>query len=290
MHLTLFTDPGCPWAYSATPDLTTLRWRYGNGLEWRIVVIGLAENGTRYDEIGFHPARMAAGNISFSERFGMPFQLAPRVRNLGTGRACRVIVAAGRLGGVALQWRVLRALQLAWFTTDALLDEDAALTAALGGDPAIDAAAVMAAVAEPATEEIYQEHRAMARSAEGGPTDFQGKTANTDGAVRFTAPSVIFRTAEGDSLEAGGFQSLAVYDAMVANLDRSLQRRPPAATATEALAAFDHGLTTQEIAAIKADGLAEPDRAGATAELIELVAAGKVTRRAHGDDAIWQLA
>lgn len=290
MHLTLFTDPGCPWAYSATPDLTVLRWRYGGAIEWRIVTIGLAESGARYDGMGYRPEQMAVGYISFRERFGMPFQLAPRPRNLGTGRACRLIVAAGARGGIDLQWRVLRALQLAWFTTDALLDEDDALAAALAADPAIDAAPLIAALGDPKTEEVYQEDRAMARSAEGGPTHFQGKTADSDGAVRFTAPSVIFRTAAGESLEAGGFQSIAVYDAMIANLDRTLPRRGAAASALEALQAFDHGLTTQEVAAIKADGLAAPDRAGTTAELIELVAAGTVTRRAQGDDALWQVA
>jgi protein-disulfide isomerase-like protein with CxxC motif len=36
-----FTDPGCPWAYSASPALAALQWRYGDQLEWRIVTIGL---------------------------------------------------------------------------------------------------------------------------------------------------------------------------------------------------------------------------------------------------------
>jgi len=27
LRATLYTDPACPWAYSATPALTVLRWR-----------------------------------------------------------------------------------------------------------------------------------------------------------------------------------------------------------------------------------------------------------------------
>ena len=28
IEVTHFTDPGCPWAYSAWPAHTTLRWRF----------------------------------------------------------------------------------------------------------------------------------------------------------------------------------------------------------------------------------------------------------------------
>ena len=38
---TLYTDPGCPWAYSEIPALRVLQWRYGEQLDWRLVVIGL---------------------------------------------------------------------------------------------------------------------------------------------------------------------------------------------------------------------------------------------------------
>ena len=41
--ITHFSDPGCPFAYSALPALTALRWRYGDQLAWRHVLIGLTE-------------------------------------------------------------------------------------------------------------------------------------------------------------------------------------------------------------------------------------------------------
>ena len=46
------------------------------------------------------------------------------------------------------------------------------------------------------------------RTAAGSPTEFQGKAANTEGAVRYTAPSLIFRVGDR-ALEAGGFQPMA---------------------------------------------------------------------------------
>ncbi|MGA7705519.1 MAG: DsbA family protein [Solirubrobacteraceae bacterium] len=40
IEVTHFTDPGCPWAYSASPALAVLQWRYGVQLRWRLVTLG----------------------------------------------------------------------------------------------------------------------------------------------------------------------------------------------------------------------------------------------------------
>src|SRR4029453_18714051 len=39
----LYTDAACPWAYSASPALRVLEWRYGAQLAWRLVMIGLRD-------------------------------------------------------------------------------------------------------------------------------------------------------------------------------------------------------------------------------------------------------
>lgn len=287
LDVTLFTDPGCPWGYSATPDLTVLAWRYGAQLRWRTVMIGLAETPDRYLDAGYTPAGMVASNRVFRDRFGMPFQSSPRERIVATGRACRAIVAAGRLAP-GRQRAVLRALQFAWFTTDLLLDEDPAIERALAQVEDLDVSALMAALDDPGNEAAYQDDRALTRSAAGGATEFQGKSANSDGAERYTAPSLLFTAADGRTLEAGGFQSLAVYDACVANLDRSLTRRAPAASAAEVVEQIPDGVTTQEVAAVMASGLDVPDRAAAEAELLELTVTGRVHRTPLGDDALWR--
>ena len=36
IRATLFTDPACPWGYSALPALRVLEWRYGRQLDWRV--------------------------------------------------------------------------------------------------------------------------------------------------------------------------------------------------------------------------------------------------------------
>jgi len=290
IEATLHTDPGCPWAYSQSPDIAVLRWRYGDGLRWRIVTIGLSEDTERYARLGVTPALQAQRWLThFRPRFGMPFSAAPRERTIATGRACRAIVAT-RLVQPELEWAVMRALQFGWFCSDALLDEAEGLRTVLSAVPALDARAVVAALDDEATEEAYQRDRAEARTAAGTPTEAQGKTATTDGPVRYTAPSVIFAAEDGRALEAGGFQSTGAYDVCVANLDAALSRNPAPEDPAEALAAFGDGLTTQEVAAVLAPPLTEPDRADAQARLIEAFADGRVTRTPVGDDAVWRAA
>jgi 2-hydroxychromene-2-carboxylate isomerase len=290
IHATLYTDPGCPWAYSASPDLAVLRWRYGDSLRWRIVMIGLAEDTSRYERSGYTPARQKSGQLlNFRPRFGMPFSSAPRARVVATGRACRAIVAT-RLQQPQLEWAAMRALQFGWFCTDGLMDEDEAISVALSTVPGLDARAVMATLDDPVVEDAYQSDRAETRTAAGTPTEAQGKTAATDGPVRYTAPSVLFTTEDDRSLEAGGFQSIEAYDVCLANLDPTLPRRHEPDDAVEALAEFSHGLTTQEVAAVMAPHLTDPDRAGTLTRLIEAVSEGRAKRLPLGDDALWRTA
>lgn len=202
---TLHTDPGCPWAYSAIPALRVMEWRYGNGLDWRLVMIGLAEDAGVYAARGYTPAVVAEGHREFRDRFGMPFDLAPKPHVPGTGRACRAVVAA-RLERAGAEWAALRALQLAWFTSPIMLDDDADLAAALAEVPGLDGRAVAGRLGDAATESAYQADRAEARAAAGSPAEAQGKTATTDGPVRFTAPTLV--------LEAGSRRPRAVAGAL----------------------------------------------------------------------------
>jgi protein-disulfide isomerase-like protein with CxxC motif len=115
IEVTHFTHPGCPWAYSAWPGHTTLRWRYGVQLRWTLVVIGLTEDAAQYAARGYTPTRSAIGYGRF-RRFAMRFQITPKARLSATAPACRAIVAT-RLAAPPLEDAALRALQFAQFTT-----------------------------------------------------------------------------------------------------------------------------------------------------------------------------
>lgn len=284
---TMYSDPACPWAYSESPALRVLEWRYGDHLDWRLAVIGLAEDASRYEAIGYTPLRGALGQLSF-RRYGMPFSPAPKERMSATARACRAVVAA-RLAQPGSEWRVFRALQLANFTTPLVLDDDAQLAEVLRGVPGIDADAIIASLDDPAVTEAYERDRAEARTAAGSPSELQGKTAASDGPVRYTAPSLVFESG-GRRLEAGGFQPVEAYDVLVANLEPSIERQPAPDTPAPLLERFPDGVTTQEVAAMLADGNDAPDREAAERALLELVARGDAERVALGDDALWRRA
>lgn len=280
-----FSDPGCPWGYSANPALAALRWRYGSQLDWRFIAIGLTESGRQYEERGYTAAAMAHGNRRF-RRYGMPFAVAPRVRVLGTGRACRAIVATREVAPDR-EWAVYRALQFAWFNTTLTLDEDEGIGRALASVDDLDVQLVMARINSESVRRDYEADRAEARRAAGSPTEFQGKAARTDGMVRYTAPSLVFTRGE-QRLEAGGFQPVEAYDVVIANLDPTLSRRAPAEDVAEVLEAFPDGLTTQEIAELMRAGNDPADRDAAEAALIDLAASGQVRRTTMGDDALWR--
>jgi 2-hydroxychromene-2-carboxylate isomerase len=289
ISVTHFTDPGCPFAYSASPALTVLRWRYGDQLDWRLVTIGLAEDPQRYIDAGYTPTRSTLGQQSYFKRFGMPLLMQPRARVSATSRACRAIVATRRLFP-GREDEVLRALQLGWFTTTLQLDEDSDIEQALARVSGLDIGAVVDAIDDAETLAAYEDDKQQTRSAEGGPTHFQGKARQTDGPVRYSAPSLVFHSDAGVRLEAGGFQTIEAYDVLIANLDPTLEREEPPAEAIDALRRFPDGLVTAEVAAILAQNNQLPDRDSAERALIELVGAGAVKREALADDALWQLA
>ncbi len=288
ISVTHFSDPGCPWAYSASPQLAVLEWRYGEQLDWRLVTIGLAEDPERYVQNGYTPTRMTIGNMRF-RRYGMPFLSEPRARVAATGRACRAIVAT-RLLDPPREREVFRALQLGWFTSTLVLDQDDDIARALERVGDLDVEAVVAAIDDEATVAAYEADKQETRSAEGSPTEFQGKARQTDGPVRYSAPSLLFESGDGRRLEAGGFQKIEAYDVLIANLDPGLDRRLPPEEPLEALAGFPAGLTTQEVAAIMTRNNHEPDRLAAERALIELCGAGKERRTSLVTDALWQIA
>jgi protein-disulfide isomerase-like protein with CxxC motif len=283
-----FSDPACPWAYSSRPAIARLRWRFGDQLDWRLVMIGLSESADRYEEMGFTAGRMAAGMRSFEQRFGMPFGAGVKPRLAASSRACRAIIAA-REESMELGYAALRAIQLMQFTTSGLLDDDDDLRGALETVDGLDAAAVVARIDDPEIVAIYDEDKARTRSAEGRPTHVQNRHSDSDGPVRYTAPTVIFEMPDGRWLEVGGFQPFESYDNALANLDPALERRSAPERAADAVIAFPIGLTTAEVAAImRGSDTSAEDIPGAERELIAAVDDGELVGIPAGTDALWR--
>jgi protein-disulfide isomerase-like protein with CxxC motif len=276
-----FTDPGCPWAYSFRPAHARLQWRFGDQIDWRLVTIGLSETTERALKAGRTPASQVTGWRIFARRFGMPFTTELKPRLAATSRACRAIVAARELSP-ALGESAFRQLQLLHFTTTGLLDDDGDLRERLGRVDGLDADAVVGRIDDPALIELYEADRALARSAEGSPTEVQDRASTSDGPVRYTAPSVIFEHSGGDRLEVGGFQPFEAYDTALANLDSTLERRPAPSGVGEALRAFPDGLTTAEVAAVmRPSDLVDADPDVSEAQLLTLAGEGGARLDGH---------
>src|SRR3954463_4248066 len=168
ISVTHFTDPGCPWAWSASPALSVLHWRYGDQLRWRLVMIGLTQRGGDYARRGYTGERQARGYRSFRHR-GMPFQVDPRDHMHGTWPMCRAVVAA-RLTAPDRAWSVFRALQVAQFTTTLDLETTEGVAAARERVPGLDVEELMRAAASPETEAAFEADREESRTAAGGQT------------------------------------------------------------------------------------------------------------------------
>ena len=288
IRVTLYTDAACPWGYSALPSFRVLEWRYGDALEWRLVMIGLREDASGL-QARFDPERSALRNAEFRRRYGMPFAASPKERAAGTGRGCRAVVAA-RLLDPGSEWRVLRALQLANFTTPLLLDDADLIREALRGAPGVDADAIADRLDDDAVVEAYERDRAEARTAAGTAAEAQRKTSTSDGPVRFTAPSLVLER-DGTRLVAGGWQPVLAYDVLLANLDPTIERMPPPETPEPLLRRFPDGLTTAEVASLLAEGPDYwTDLDAAEGALLRLVSDGVAERVPLGQDALWRLA
>ena len=265
-----------------------MRWRFGDQIEWRLVLIGLSESAEAYEARGYTPDRLLRTQHLFSERFGMPYSFERKPRMAGTARACRAIVAARELDP-ALGEAALRSLQLMHFTTPRLLDDDDDLRAALGTVPGLDADALVGRIDDPDVVAAYQADRAFARSAEGSPTHAQNRFSTSDGPVRYTAPSVIFEDESGARFEVGGFQPFEAYDTALANLAVGLDRRPAPADVHDPLLEFPDGLTTAELASVmRPSDRVDADLDATAARLAELAESGAVSREALGNDAVWR--
>ena len=135
--------------------------------------------------------------------------------------------------------------------------------------------------------EAYEADRALARTAAGSPTEFQGKSAATDGPVRYTAPSLVFER-DGKRLEAGGFQPDRGLRRDPGQL-RSDARAPRAAPRTRSRRSTSSPTASSPPRSPRscAHGLFPADRGAAEDALIDAAARGDVVRVPVGDDAVW---
>ena len=282
-----FTDPSCPWAYSAEPLMRTLQWRFGDGLRWRTVMIGLSEDTSRSERSGYTPERRVQNWLDFQRRFGMPVLAEPRTRLVSSGRACRAVVAA-RAQSRELSDALLRRIRLAWFTSTLLLDEDEGLATVAALVPGLDVQQVISLIDDPATEAAYQADRAETRSAaaQGQPAIAQGRTASSDGPERFTAPSIVFRS--GERVARGGRLAAARRLRRLHREPRALARAPWRGHRRRGARRLPGGPHDGELTRVCTEHDDDPDTHAVTREVVALCASGQSAREPLGFGELWR--
>lgn len=277
VHVREFTDPACPFAFSAEPALWRLRWLYGDGLDWELRMVVLSESPEDYDRRGVTVEKQSAGLKELQRKYGMPIDWRLRPRMTGTVQACRAVVAA-RLRDPEREWRLLRAFRVRHMAGEMIDDQ-----------PTIDAAARDAGIeprdlgrwlADPAVEAALRDDIASARRPSSASLHQVHKLASTDdGGRRYTCPSFEFTGPDGRRIDCPGFQPVEVYEAAIANLAPGLERRPAPDSVDEVLHWADVPLATVEVAAVMGS-----DDAEARSELARVASETPV-----GPDGYWSL-
>jgi len=248
VRITEFTDPGCPWAYSAEPARRRLDWLYGVGLEWRTRMVVLAESPEEYEEKGMTPEGIQESTRKIAADHGMPIDTTLRPHVTATADACRTVIAT-RLNSREKERQVLRCLRVGYFSGGMLDDretvDEAVATAGL------DPNEVLGWSREDATEEALLEDKAKAREPMPAAKALDHKLANWSGGRRYTCPSYeIERLTDGVRISVPGFQPFAAYDVVLANLLPDLERRDPPDDVADVLEWAGTPLASQEVATV----------------------------------------
>ena len=241
LAITHFTDPVCPFAFSAEPIRLRLRWHYREQLRWRTRMIVLtAEPG--------EAEKLAGGAPGLQRRFGMPIDPAPYARTASSEPACRAVVSA-RLNAPQHEERLLRRLRVHVMAGG--LADDPQLIAAAAREAGIDPADLRRWCETTAVEDELRADFDAARSPSPAARALDHKLGGPLGRRRYTAPSYEIADPAGDRTFAiPGFNPVEAYEAAIANLAPELVRRPKPASLTELLAWAGHPLATAEVAAI----------------------------------------
>jgi predicted DsbA family dithiol-disulfide isomerase len=237
VDITLFTDPACPFAFSAEPNRQRLRWYYGDQLRWRLNMIVLTlEPG--------EDAKLAEGAPGLQRLYGMPINPHPYARTFSSEPACRAVVAA-RLNAPGAEAPLLRRLRVRAML-GGLLD-DPALLAAAAADVGLDPADVERWSRMPAVEDALRADIDAARSPSPAARRLDHKLGGPTHERRYTAPSYEL-TSDGRTFSIPGFNPIEAYEAAMANF--GLTRRAKPESVEQVLAWASEPLATVEVIAI----------------------------------------
>ena len=246
-----FTDPGCPFAFSAERQRLRLLWLYGDQIEWELHMVVLSEE--RAGDV-FPPERISATRREIQLRYGMPIDWRP-VEESASLPACRAVVAT-RMRAPDAEEAILRRLRVLCFSGLAI--DDPAVLARAAGESLIEPGEMRVWLERPDVEEALREDMAAARSPSpasraqdyklGGPPEERRYTCPSYELIRVTEPPADWPTA--GRVDLPGFRPVEAYEAAIANLAPELTRRHDPGSVDEVLDWAGMPIATAEVAAV----------------------------------------
>jgi predicted DsbA family dithiol-disulfide isomerase len=275
--LQVFTDPGCPFAYSAEPARLRLQWLYGDQLKWRQTMIVLAEASEEYAKKGFTPEKQAKHHRKLAEQHGMPIEDVQQDHIAATVDACWAFVAV-RMNQPEQADTFLRQLRIAAMGGK-LIDDQSVIDEAAKAS-GVDVSQLAKWITLPETEAELKSDMRAARAPTEVALAMQHKLAKTvDGVTRYSAPSYQFILNDKIAYELPGFWPPATYEAAVANLAPHLTKRDDAQNVSEVLQWAGMPLATVEVATIT----------GQDIDQVRMALQKVATMTPQGQDGFWQL-
>lgn len=246
--VTHFTDPACPFAFSAEPRLRRIEWLYGDQLTWETRMVVLAESREEYAEKGLTPAMMSGGFKKLATAHGMPIDWSEREAVAATIDACRAVVAARLHGPEGADERLLRRLRVIVMGGGGLLDEPETLERA-AREAGLDPEELARWTMEDDVEAALRADMDAARDPDPTALALAHKLAPAGDGHRYTCPSLELRT-DAMTVAAPGFQPTESYEVAISHLAPGLERRADPESAREVLEWAQIPLATVEVAAI----------------------------------------
>ena len=246
-----FTDPSCPYAFSAERQRLRQLWLYGSQIEWELHMVVLQEERPGDD---FPPERVSATRRGLQLQYGMPIDWRP-VEASASLPACRAIVAT-RLRAPDREAALLRRLRVLTFSGLALDDPEVierACTEAL-----IEPEEIRVWVTDPGVEPALRADMDASRSPSpasraqdyklGGPAEQRRYTCPSYELIRVVDPPVDWPTAS--RVDLPGFRPVEAYETAIANIAPELTRRPDPESVEEVLTWAGMPIATAEVAAV----------------------------------------
>ncbi len=278
LEITHYTDPTCPFAFSAEPLMRRLEWRLGDRASWRIRMVGLSRDPQDLLDRGYTPERFTDAYADFGDRYGMPIDRTPRTRLVVSAPICRAIAATAFVdpSRVAAMTRAARVRHFA----GELVDEMATIRGC-AVDAGVDPDEIERLTGTRVGADALADDMEAARRPSPQALAQPARLEPWPGGMRYTCPSLeVARVRDGARLSAPGFQPRESYDLVVANLVPDLVPRAVPADVREVLEWAPFPLATVEVAAVCERAVDEVRE--------ELGAVADIT--AVGPDGYWHLA